>query len=83
MDNIGTRIRDFLIEEVVLPDGADALTDQTPLLSGVVDSLALLQLVAFLEEEFNVEIDDADMVAGHFRTIADIEELVKSKVNAA
>ena len=58
-------------------EDATELYDDTPLLSGIMDSLALMQLVAFLEEEFDVEIDDADMTADHFRTIADIEALVQ------
>ena len=44
-----------------------------------MDSLGLLQLVAFLEEQYEVEIDDADMVAEHFRTPADISRFVRSK----
>ena len=45
-----------------------------------MDSLGLMQLVAFLEEEFDVEIDDADITADHFRTVGDIETLVTQKV---
>jgi acyl carrier protein len=77
--DVATRIRDFISEEIMFEDNATELADDTPLLSGIMDSLGLLQLVAFLEEEFDVEIDDADMTADHFRTIADIEALVRSK----
>jgi acyl carrier protein len=45
-----------------------------------MDSLSLMQLVAFLEDEFDVEIDDSDMTADHFRTVSDIEQLVNQKV---
>ena len=77
--DVGTRIRDFISEEIMFEDNATELSDDTQLLSGIMDSLGLLQLVAFLEEEFDVEIDDSDMTADHFRTIADIEALVRSK----
>ena len=36
-----------------------------------------MQLVAFLEEEFDTEIDDTEVTAENFRTIADIERLVE------
>jgi len=78
--DVASRIRDFISEEILFEDNSTGLTDETPLLNGVMDSLGLMQLVAFLEEEFDVEIDDADMTADHFRTISDIQELVNEKV---
>ena len=41
--------------------------------------LGLLQLLAFLEEDFDVAIDDAEVTADNFRTIADIERMVHQK----
>lgn len=79
---VADKIRDFIQEELLFENADAELTDDTPLLQGVVDSLGLMQLVAFLEEEFDVEIDDAEMTADHFRTIADIEEFVQEKVKA-
>jgi len=78
--DVASRIRDFISEEILFEDNSTGLTDETPLLNGVMDSLGLMQLVAFLEEEFDVEIDDADMTADHFRTVNDIEHLVSEKV---
>ena len=79
MSETTDRIREFIKEEVLFEDRDAKLTDDTPLLEGVMDSLALMQLVAFLEEEFEVEIDDAEMTADNFRTVADIEGLVQQK----
>lgn len=78
--DIGSRIRDFITQEILYDDRAGTLTNSTPLLDGIMDSLALMQLVAFLEEEFDVEMDDADITAEHFRTVADIESLIRQKV---
>jgi acyl carrier protein len=78
--NVADRIRGFITEEVML-NAETKLADDTPLLDGIMDSLALMQLVAFLEEEFSTEIDDTEVTAENFRTIADIERLV-SRVRA-
>lgn len=78
---VADRIRNFIAEEIMFEESNASLSDDTPLLNGVMDSLGLLQLVAFLEEEFEVEIDDAEMTADHFRTVADIEHLVREKVS--
>ena len=78
--DVAGRIKEFIKEEILFEDASATLNDETPLLSGVMDSLSLMQLVAFLEDEFDVEIDDADMTADHFRTVADIDKLVNQKV---
>jgi acyl carrier protein len=74
------KIKDFIKQEILFEDTGATLEDDTPLLSGIMDSLGLMQLVAFLEEEFDVEVDDADMTAEHFRTVGEIEALVNDKV---
>ena len=78
--DVAGRIKEFIKEEILFEDTTAELNDDTQLLNGVMDSLGLMQLVAFLEEEFDVEIDDADMTADHFRTVGDIEQLVNQKV---
>jgi acyl carrier protein len=45
----------------------------------VVDSLGMITLISLLEEEFDVEIDDRDVVPTNFRTIKDIAALIDSK----
>ena len=45
--------------------------------------MALMQLVAFLEEEFDIEIDDTEVTAENFRTIGDIERLVGGRLTPA
>jgi len=72
------RIMSFIREELLFEDTNRELTDDTPLLGNdLIDSLGLMELVAFLEREFEVEIDDADIKAEHFRTVADIAALVE------
>lgn len=45
----------------------------------VVDSLGMITLISLLEDEFDIEIDDGDVVPRNFRTIHDIAALVESK----
>jgi acyl carrier protein len=81
MSDIGDRIRGFITDEITYENSdQQALADDTPLLGGLIDSLGLMQLIAFLEEDFNVAIDDAEVTAENFRTVGDIERLVEQKV---
>lgn len=73
------RIRGYIAEELL--DGAGRTFDEdTPLLEGLLDSGALMRLVTFVEEEFQVSVDDGDVDATHFRTVRDIERFVESKL---
>jgi acyl carrier protein len=71
------RIRSFIQEELLFEDPNRVLTLDTPLLEQqIIDSLGLMELVAFLEREFEIEVDDADITTEHFQSVKEIAELV-------
>jgi acyl carrier protein len=78
-NDIGDRIRNFISTELLYEEDGSKLTNDTPLLGAAVDSLGLMQLLRFIEEEFDVTIDDSEVTATNFRTIADIERLITEK----
>ena len=62
-----------------LTDGATG----DPLALGLLDSLAIAQLVAFLEEEFRISLRDEDLVAEHFESLDSVTALVETRLRAA
>jgi acyl carrier protein len=74
------RIKAFISQEILFEDQSSGLSDATPLL-GVIDSLGLIQLVAYLEEEFGIDIDESEITADNFRTAGDVDRLVQRKLN--
>jgi acyl carrier protein len=80
---IAGKVRDFIVAEIMFDQDPGSLADDTPLLGGIMDSLGLMQLVSYIEEEFDVTIDDAEVTVDNFRTIADIERLVSGKVKVS
>jgi acyl carrier protein len=71
------RIRQFVRDEVLFDLGGAPVADDTDLLDGKMDSLGLMRLVAFIEEEFDVEIDDVEITQENFRTVVGIARLVE------
>ena len=62
MDGIKQRIRDFIIDNFLFGN-ADGLNDNTSFLEeGIIDSTGILELVGFLEEAFNIHIQDEELV---------------------
>ncbi|MGE5640951.1 MAG: acyl carrier protein [Clostridia bacterium] len=50
------------------------------LAQGVVDSLAIVKLMLFLEERFPIRISDEDIVPENFRDIESLSRFVQSKL---
>lgn len=56
------------------------LTDETPLLSsGILDSLAILQLMSFLADELGIEIGDDDFTLDNFETVGSLLAFVRRR----
>ena len=60
-----------------------ALTSDADLLSaGIVDSLGILRLVAFIEERFGVKVPDEDVVFENFQSLQAMANYVSAKTSA-
>ncbi|MEA2264507.1 MAG: hypothetical protein QOE27_90 [Solirubrobacteraceae bacterium] len=72
-----TKIKTFIVEEF-MPDVPveDLESDYDLLEGGVVDSLGLLKVVAWLETEFDIGVDDAELGPESFRTVDQIKAFV-------
>jgi acyl carrier protein len=75
-------IREFISREIMLEQGPSSVTEQTVLVGGVLDSLGLMQLVSYIQEEFGLRFDDSEVSPENFRTVRDVERLVSEKIEA-
>jgi acyl carrier protein len=74
-------VKTYILKEFLPGENPDELTDTTPLITGgVLDSLATLKLVAFIEESYNIELQAHEVDVEHLNTISDIANLVRSKL---
>ena len=48
--------------------------------TGIIDSLGIQMLLAFLEESFQIEITDDELIADNFETIEAISTFLKNKM---
>jgi len=56
------------------------LTADTPLLeSGVIDSMGVMALIAFIENEYGLVLDMDDLTIENFATVKDIKNLINGK----
>lgn len=78
--NVEEILERFIIDEVMLGDRNTKLDPGRSLLSsGILDSLALLRLITFVEEKFGLTIGDIDVVPDNFETLNHIVAYLKRK----
>lgn len=78
--NVSQALEQFIIQELMVAGKDVSLSpDESLIESGIVDSLGILRLVAFIEENFSVVVDDLDVVPENFETINAMRSLVEGK----
>jgi acyl carrier protein len=83
MDDIKETIRSFIVAQYLPGESPSNLKDDTPLrTSGILDSIATLSLVSFLEEQFRIEIDAHETGIEYFDRLEDIAAMVRRKLGA-
>jgi acyl carrier protein len=83
MEDIKNTIKEYILKEFLPGENADNLTDSTPLVTGgVLDSIATLKLVSFLEEQYGIQVEAHEADVDNLNTIADIVRYVESKLAA-
>lgn len=78
-------IKTILADVLSLPPGAaEALTADSALMGSIpeLDSMAVVQLIATLEEQFGFAIDDDEIDASVFATVGTLEKFVQYKLTA-
>lgn len=74
-------IRQFLVDRAWLRDGKELRDTDSLLERGVIDSMAMVELISFIEETYNIRIQDEDLMPEHFDSLASIAAYIqKSRI---
>jgi acyl carrier protein len=73
---VRARIREFIVESFFVDDFSD---DDSFLRHSIIDSLGMLELVAFLEKEFGIKVSDAELVPENLDSLTKVCAFVKRK----
>ncbi|MEO8634290.1 MAG: acyl carrier protein [Gemmatimonadales bacterium] len=80
MDDVIGPVRQYILETFLKGEDPSALRNDTPLITGgILDSLATLELVSFIEQRFGIQLEAHEVDADRLDTLTAIEALVRSK----
>lgn len=81
--SIEEQLTRHIVQEILAEEDGFSLGPDEPLLTGILDSFGLMSLVTFLEEQFDLDIDVAEVTTEHFATVRSLSAFVESSLNRA
>lgn len=79
-NNVKEEIRQYILSEFLPGEKPSNLHDDTPLrTSGILDSVAVLRLVSFLEERYGIQVEAHEADVENFDRIDSIAAFIQSK----
>jgi len=77
---IKATVKTFILNEFLPGEDPAALTDTTALVTtGILDSIAVLKAVTFLENQFGITIEPHEAVVENLNTLSDMARLIMTK----
>ena len=78
--SVQENIKKFLLTEIAADLGKESLSSDEDLLEqGIIDSMGIMSLIEFMEANFNISIEDQEIIPENFQTIRNMEKFVEQK----
>ena len=74
------KIRAFIVENFLFGNDEKLADDSSFLDEGIIDSTGILELVSFIEEEFNIKVLDDELVPENLDSIKNVVEYLERKI---
>ena len=82
MDYLAT-IRSFISENFLFGDDVQLDNDTSFLDAGIIDSTGVLELISFVEETYNIKVDDEEIIPENFDSLKNVSDYLEQKINGA
>jgi acyl carrier protein len=80
-DQIRKELRDFIIELFFVDDNAGSLGDGDSFMKeGIIDSTGVLELIAFIEDQYGLSVEDNEMTPENLDTIDNLVGFISAKL---
>ena len=83
MNDIRKKVKAFVVENFLFGN-EDGVKDDTSFLDeGIIDSTGILEMVGYLEEEFDISVDDEELVPENLDSINNVVAYLERKLSLA
>lgn len=78
---IKNTLRHYIVTEIMHEKNLSILGDDTPLIEeGIIDSMGLIELVRFMEQQFSIAVAEEEMDLDNFRTLNSLTVFIQMKI---
>ena len=74
-------VREFIVENFLFGDGETLKDDTSFMEEGIIDSTGILELVMFLEETYNIKVEDDELIPENMDNLNNISKYLDRKIN--
>ncbi|MCZ7609063.1 MAG: acyl carrier protein [Ignavibacterium sp.] len=74
-------VKEFIIENFLFGEEEQLLLDTDFFDEGIIDSTGVIELVSFLEERFNISVDDEELIPENLSSLQNINLFLQKKLN--
>lgn len=80
MEQIRQTVKDYILENVLYGAGENELNyDESFLEKGIIDSTGIMEIVSFIEDEYNISVYDEELIPENLDTINNLARYIKKK----
>ena len=84
MNEIATNIRTYIAQNILFSGDDYPYPDEASFLDeGIVDSMNVLELVSFVEDQYGIKVADSDIVPDNFDSVSKLAAFVQVKKSPA
>ncbi len=83
IQEIQAKVRSFIKSNFYVPDTLKLGDDTSLLESGIVDSTGVMEIVAYLQSDFNIDVPDRDLIPDNLDSIGKISAYIERMNKAA
>jgi acyl carrier protein len=84
MQQIEQKVRQFIVDNYFFGKDERGFSDDDSFLDkGVLDSMGILTLVSFIQQEYAIQIDDQELVPDNWDSVRRVAQFVHKKRNSS
>jgi len=72
-------IRSFIVDNFLFGDEGGLSNDSSFVKEGIVDSTGILQLVAFIQEQYMIAVEDDELIPENLDSVSKVTAFIKEK----
>ncbi len=84
INDIRYTLREFVTDTFLATAGMDTFEDADSFMdTGIIDSTGVLELLEFIEEKFNIKIEDEEIIPDNLDSLNNVTSFIEKKVGYA